>query len=352
MMTMNTKRSDGTWILDLPKRSVRDPVRAAVFGTGKIGVCIAAACSNSADVELIGAATTTPFKVGADFGELSGGRPTGVRIVGSIDEILEREDVDLVFYCGLGEPDHVASYLGQIADAGKDAVTLTGLVHPAVALGADAAAALHHRAIRGSARIVGAGWNPGFILDVLPVALGDSSVRIEVLKAKRIAEMRVWGRGVHEECGIGGPEIYAHDSPNNPLHESVAMVGDALGLDLDRIETSYEPFITRTDRSYGGLAVPPGSVAGFHKRSLGFAGNKVRIELEMYGIFGIDAVEDGMKEGAHVRIEGDVRLTVEVGGDWFGDSYPVTAFRAVRAVRPLRTLSPGLYRPDQLPLSG
>lgn len=344
--------SDRTWTLHLPPLPPRRAVQAAVFGTGKIGARIGAACADSSDVEVAAAVTTTRAKVGADFGELSGKGPTGVRVVDDLDEVLAREDVDVVFYCGLGEPDHVANYLGRIADAGKDAVTLTGLVHPEVALGARQAAMLRDRAQRGGARIVGAGWNPGFILDVLPVALGDSSVRVELLKAQRIAEMRVWGRGVHEECGIGRPAAEAHDSPNNPLHESVAMIGEALGLGLERIETSYEPYVTGTDRSYGGLDVPPGSVAGFHKRSLGVVGDAVRVELEMFGVFGIDPAQDEMEEGARVRIEGDVTLTVEVGGDWFGDSYPITAFRAVRAVRPLRTLGPGLYRPDQLPLTG
>jgi hypothetical protein len=341
-----------TWTLALPTAPRREPVRAAVFGTGKIGVCIGTACADSADVEITAAATTTPAKVGADFGELCGLGPTGVRVEDSLDRVLEKVDVDVVFYCGLGEPDHVAGYLGRIADGGKDAVTLTGLVHPAVALGPDGAATLHDRAVRGGARVVGAGWNPGFILDVLPVVFGDSSVRIDMVGAQRVAEMRVWGRGVHDECGIGRPAEEAHDSPNNPLHESVAMIGDALGLGLERIETSYEPYVTRTDRSYGGLAVPPGSVGGFHKRSSGFVGTRPRVELEMFGIFGIDPAEDGMDEGARVRLEGDVTLTVDVGGDWFGDSYPITAYRAVRAVRPLRTLGPGLYRPDQLPLTG
>lgn len=352
MTETDVSTPERTWTLELPARAARPPVRAAVFGTGKIGACVGAACADSADVEIAAAVTTTPAKVGQDFGELSGIGETAVAVGGDLDEVLGRDDVDLVFYCGLGEPDHVAGFLARIAEAGKDAVTLTGLVHPQVALGLGAAAALEDRAIRGGARIVGAGWNPGFILDVLPVALGDSSVRVDVLRARRIAEMRVWGRGVHEECGIGRPAAEAHDSPNNPLHESVAMIGDALGLGLERIETSYEPYVTRTDRSHGGLEVPPGSVAGFHKRSVGFAGGAARVELEMYGIFGIDPAEDELDEGARVQLEGDVTLTVDVGGDWFGDSYPVTAYRAVRAVRPLRTLGPGLYRPDQLPLSG
>jgi 2,4-diaminopentanoate dehydrogenase len=330
----------------------RARVRSAVFGTGKIGSCIVTACLDSADVEVVAAATTTPGKVGKDLGEVVGTGALGVKVESELDSLLERRDVDLVFYCGLGDPAHVADYLGRIVDAGKDAITLTGLVHPKTALGEGEAEKLERRAIQGGGRIVGAGWNPGFILDVLPVAIADSAVRIDLVSAERVAEMRDWGRGVHEECGLGRPAAEAKDSPNNPLHESVALIGDALSLRLDRIKNTYEPYVSQKDRDYAGMHVAEGTIAGFHKRSRGFVGNQVRVEIEMYGIFCIDPEEDAVVEGATARVDGDVSVATSLTGDWFGDSYPVTAFRAVRSVRPLGTLAPGLYRPDQLPLSG
>ncbi len=338
--------------LSLTPPDRRAPVRAGIFGTGKIGRCIVSACRDSADVVVVGAATTTSDKIGKDLGEIAGTGSLGVTIDSSLDSLLERTDIDLVFYCGLGEPTHVADYLVRIMDAGKDAITLTGLIHPKMALGEAAAEKLEQRAIDGGGRIVGAGWNPGFILDVLPVAVADSCVRIDLVSAQRIAEMRDWGRGVHEECGLGRPAHAAKDSPNNPLHESVALIGDALSLGLDRIENSYEPYLSKRERHHGGMDVAAGTIAGFHKRSLGLAGGQVRVEIEMFGVFCIDPDKDGLTEGSTVRVQGDATVAALVSGDWFGDSYPVTAFRAVRSVRPLRTLPPGLYRPDQLPLSG
>jgi len=332
--------------------AVRDRVRAAIYGTGKIGRAITAACQDSNDVDVVAGVTTTADKAGRDLGEIAGTGPLGIVVDDDLGSVLGRDDVDLVFYCGLGQPGHVAEVLGRIVDAGKDAITLTGLVHPKTALGKDAANDLERRAKQGGARIVGAGWNPGFILDVLPVAFADSCVRIDLISAQRIAEMRDWGRGVHEECGIGRPAEEARDSPNNPLHESVALIGDALSLGLDRIANSYEPYLTKRHREHGGLRVEPGRITGFHKRSRGYVGDQVRIEIEMFGIFCIDVEEDRLVEGSSVHVEGDAEVACSVTGDWFGDSYPITAFRAVRAVRPLGTLPPGLYRPDQLPLSG
>jgi 2,4-diaminopentanoate dehydrogenase len=331
--------------------SERDPVRAAVFGTGRIGREIIKGCAGGSRLDIVAGVVTDPAKEGADLGEIAGLAPMGVGATMDLDRVLDRPDVELIFYCGLGDPPRVAEYLGQFAEQGKDVITLTGLIHPVAALGEDRAAKLHGQARHGGARIVGAGWNPGFLLDVLPVVWGTSCVRIDRVFAQRVAEMRDWGPGVHEECGIGLPPDQVQDTDSNPLHESVALIADALDIQLDRIDNTHEPYVSSIVREHGGRRVEAGRNAGFHKRSLGISGESVRVEIEMYGVFCIDPEVDSVSEGAKVAVYGDVTIETEARGNWFGDSYPVTAAKAIRAVGPLMSMPPGLYRPDQLPLS-
>ena len=327
-------------------------IRAVVFGTGRIGREVIKGCAADPGIDVVAAVVTDPAKVGKDIGELAGLAPYGITATADLDSVLSRTDVDLVFYCGLGDPAAVADRLGYIAERGKDVITLTGLIHPVAALGAEGAARLADRALQGPGRIVGAGWNPGFLLDVLPVVWGTSSVGIDRVYALRVAEMRDWGSGVHDECGIGLPPDQVQDTDSNPLHESVALIADALGIGLDSIDNTHEPYVSSIRREHAGRVVEPGHNAGFHKRSCGMAGGHVRIEIEMYGVFCIDPQVDSVEECAKVAVDGDVTVETEARGNWFGDSYPVTAAKAIRAVRPLRSMPPGLYRPDQLPLSG
>jgi 4-hydroxy-tetrahydrodipicolinate reductase len=328
------------------------PVRAAVFGTGRIGREIIKSCASYPGIDVVACVVTDPAKEGRDVGELAGMPPLGIGATTNLGSVLGRPDVDLVFYCGLGDPPAVAAYLGNVAEQGKDVITLTGLIHPVAALGEEGAATLHEQALRGGARVVGAGWNPGFLLDVLPVVWGTSCVRIDRIYAQRVAEMRDWGAGVHDECGIGLPPEQVEDTDSNPLHESVALIADALDIRLDRIDNMHEPYVSAIRREHAGRLVEAGRNAGFHKRSLGISGGKVRIEIEMFGVFCIDPSADSVTEGAKVVVAGDATIQTEARGNWFGDSYPVTAAKAIRAVRPLRSMPPGLYRPDQLPLSG
>jgi 2,4-diaminopentanoate dehydrogenase len=328
-------------------------IRAVVFGTGKVGREVIKGCLAADDLELVGGVVTDPAKEGRDLGELAGLKPAGPKATTDLESVLGRDDVDLVFYCGLGNPQEVAERLGQIAESGKDAITVTGMVHPESALGQEGARRLAERAAKGKARIVGAGWNPGFLLDVLPVLWGASCVRLDRVFAQRVAEMRDWGTGVLDEDGIGAaPDQVRPESNSNPLHESVALIADGLHLRLDQVKNEFEPYVSTIRREHKGRVVLPGQNAGFHKRSLGMRGDKTVIEVEMIGIFAIDPRVDQAEEGARIRIEGDATVETQAGGDWFGDSYPVTAARAIRAAGPLRTLPPGLYRPDQLPLAG
>lgn len=326
-------------------------IGAGVFGLGRIGQQIVADVTRADFLTLAAAATTSADKAGRDVGELCGLPKLGVT-TSDLETMLLSPDVEVVFYCGLGEPDEVASTLGAIASAGKDAITLTGLVHPRLALGEERAMRLAKQAETGGARVVGAGWNPGFLLDVLPVVYASSCVTVEHIYAQRVAEMRDWGAGVHRECGIGRAPEDVTDTNSNPLHESVALVGEAMGLQIDEIENLHEPYVSTIRRAHEGTVVDVGRNAGFHKRSIGRRGGRPLVEIEMYAIFCIDNRVDEVGEGARIAITGDATIETEVRGNWFGDSYPVTSARALRAVLPLRTLPAGLYRPDQLPLSG
>jgi hypothetical protein len=326
------------------------PLRAAVVGVGKIGKDIVRGCSLSERVRLVAGVVTHPEKAGRDLGELSGIDTIGVTADLDVEGMLSRSDVDVVFYCGLGEPAEVAEHLGAYVDHGKDAVTLTGLVHPATALGVDGARRLHDRAVAGGAHVVGAGWNPGFVLDVLPVMWASSCSRLDLLYAQRVAEMRDWGDGVHVECGIGRPPEEVRPSGSNRLDECVALIADGIGADLDRIDVVDEPYVTAVRREHGRRVVEAGCTAGFHKRAIGIRRGRALIELEMYAIFNIDPAQDPVSEGARIRVDGDVTVETEARGNWMSDSYPVTAAKAINSAPLLRRLPPGLYRPDQLPV--
>jgi hypothetical protein len=328
------------------------PTRAALFGTGRSGTELVRAAALRDDVELVAGVTVSSGKVGADLGELTVGERLGVEVEGDLDAVLARDDVDVVVHCGIGSNRELGELLGRCAAAGKDAVTVAGFVHPPTAIGVDAAAELDRRAREGGGRIVGTGVNPGLLLDVLPALWGTMTTRVDAVRARRVSDVRRWGAGALDaEVGLGKPPEEVRGTPALALDESLALVADALGLALDRIEDVHEPLPAPTARAHGGRSVAVGRNMGFRRRAVGIRDGAAVAEIEWLAIFCLDSEVDGETDSASVAIAGDSNVETTVTGTFCGDPYPSTAARALAAIAPLRQMPPGLYRPDQIPLS-
>lgn len=321
----------------------------AVYGTGRAGAEIVRACGYRDDLRLVAAVAVNPSKEGADLGAVTVGEPNGVRVTCDLDSVLASRDVDVVLHAGLGDPRTVAAVLGRCADAGKDAITVSGLVHPRTALGDNAAEALHQRAVAGGARLVGTGVNPGFLLDALPVVWASMLSRVDRLHAIRVSEIRNWGAGaLDDEVGLGRPADAVRNTAALSLDESLALVDEALELRLDRREDVHEVLTSSVFREHAGRTVAPGQTVGFRKRALGYRDGRLIAEIEWHAVFCLNPEEDGVEESAAVTLDGEVRVEATSKGTFFGDPYPSTAARAINAIASLRDLPPGLFRPDQL----
>ena len=325
--------------------------RVAVFGTGKLGKAIIRGSLNLEMIDVVGAIVVDPEKHGRDLGEIAGVGELGVRATTDLDEVLRRDDVDAIIFAGLGDAQRQAELLGRFADAGKDGITVNGLVHPTTALGEEGARALAERAVAGRARIVASGWNPGFALDVLPAVWGSLCTSFTYVHALRIAEASEWGPGILDECRFGFPPEESPPEKPVSMGEPLAVVGDALGITFDHTEDLHEPYVSPNRREFEGRVIEPGTIAGFRKRSVGFRDGDLVVEVEWWGVFCIDPEVDGFTEAVRLKLEGDSTIEVEARGSFFGDPTLVTAAKALNIVTPLRSLPPGVYRPDQVPFS-
>ncbi|MCW3063308.1 MAG: hypothetical protein JWN32_480 [Solirubrobacterales bacterium] len=323
-----------------------------MVGLGQIGARVAQMCLDRPDTELAAAVVFTPAKVAADIGTLVGRQPIGVGATADPLDVARSGEVDVVVYCALGDPRTVAEALGAYAERGKDVVTVTGLVHPVAVLGRPAADVLAARAARGQARIVGIGWNPGFLLDVLPATWASFVPNVRHVFAERVSDLCGWGDGVLDGLGIGRREAdLSNFADHMPLAECVRLIADATGVGAVDVTVGCDPTFAAASRASPHRRVDAGEIGGFEAVASGCAGGEERIRLRWTGIFALDPGADGRPDSVSVRIAGDTTLTLTASGTTFSDAYPATATRALNIIAPLRRLPPGLYRPDQVPLS-
>lgn len=182
-----------------------DKIGAAVWATGHAGRVIVEAGLSRPWLEFRGGIVYDPAKDGLDLGEACG---LDVRLDApvstDVDAILARPDIDVVFYTGIGSPTEVAAACLRANQAGKDAITVSGLVHPKTILGAEAAAELDAAARAAGGRILGTGlWD--YLTITLPLASFSNVLTFDEIRLERVADLSLWGHGILRDEGIGGP---------------------------------------------------------------------------------------------------------------------------------------------------
>jgi 2,4-diaminopentanoate dehydrogenase len=126
------------------------------------------------------------------------------------------------------------------------------------------------------------------------------------------------------------------------LPESVAMVADGLGFELDEIAEKIEPVIAEKRVTTEFLTVEPGQVAGVQQTARGIEDgqDKIYMQLKMYVGAGssLDTIE----------LTGVPNLNVTVPGGAHGDL--ATAAVAVNAIPVLLEANAGLRTSRDLPM--
>jgi hypothetical protein len=327
-----------------------DTIGAAVWATGRAGRVIVEAGLTRPWLTFRGGIVYSRAKEGLDLGEACG---LDVRLDApvstDIDAVLARPDIDVVFYAGLGSPDEVAAACLRANRAGKDAITIAGLVHPTTILGRAAAATLDADAKAAGGRIVGTGlWD--YLTITLPLAAMSNVLTFDEIRLERIADMTLWGHGILRDEGIGGPieSAGAGFMMRNFLVEALMLLGESAGLELDEPVFESVPVVSSERRERAGYVVEPGTICGHDRKVTAAVRGGGRLVSVWRGRF--DPERDGMEGSARVVVEGDPAFETIVRGDLFLDTYPPTGARAMAAVRPLRALAPGLHTIDELGL--
>jgi 2,4-diaminopentanoate dehydrogenase len=327
-------------------------IGAAVWATGRAGQEIVRAGLGRPWLEFRSGIVFNPAKDGLDLGEACGldvrlGAPVSI----NAEAVLARPDIDIVFYTGLGTPAEVAAACLRANRAGKDAITISGLVHPRTILGDDAAAGLDAGARRAGRRILGTGlWD--YLTVTLPLASMSNVLEFEELRMERVADTTLWGHGILRDEGVGGPPAAAGGGfmMRNFLVESLMLVAESLGLSISEPSFTSEPILSDVRRERAGYLVEPGTICGHRRRVVAAVEGGGQLVSLWQGMFDLQPDRDGMEGGAKVRVTGEPSFEVAVRGDLFLDTYPPTGARAMAAVRPLRALEPGLHTVDEIGL--
>lgn len=171
--------------------------------------------------------------------------------------------------------------------------------------------------------VLGTGINPGFVLDLLVLALSGTCEEVNSIRAKRVNDLSPFGKAVMVEQGVGvTKEAFLKGVRENTIAghvgfvESINMIADGLGWKLDKIEQTKEPIMTTVNRKSRYGEALAGNVAGCRQCGYGYVNGEVLVEMEHPQQIIPEA--EGTKTGDYISIKGipniDLQINPEIPG--------------------------------------
>jgi hypothetical protein len=337
-------------------------LRVVQWTTGNVGKRSVRAVVAHPDLELVGCYAWSGDKVGRDVGALCGIDPVGVTATADVDLLLGLKPDCVVYNPMWPDTDEVVRML----EAGANVVSTAAFINGR-GLGADRERILQ-ACKRGGSSMFGTGISPGFV-ELIGIAAAGICDRIDKITIDEGSDTTLYDSPETERpAGFGRPI----DDPELPemaargtavFGEAVALVADALGVELDEIACEAEYAHTTEDVVMDSWTIPAGCVAGVAASWQGKVGDRSVVELNVRWRKGQTLSPDWtIQEGHVIQIDGrpTVRARLEylpppdfeatTFADFMVLGMIMTAMPAVNAIPYVVAAPPGIVTYTNLPL--
>ncbi len=264
-------------------------VAVAFIGLGPIGRSTIAHALMHPSIEIAGACDTDRKLVGKPLSELVSEAPRGIRVVSSVEQLLQQTQARVILLCTQSRIQTISPVLETLIQGGRSVVSsceeliFPFLRQPEWSTRIDALCKQHRVAV------LATGVNPGFVLDLLPAVLSGVCLNVRRVRMTRVVDTRT-RRGqlqIKVGAGLDVDEFHARaragDLGHVGLPESAELLCHALGWGAPRIVQSLEPVVAHTKVETPFVNVEKGAVAGQDQRLTATTDcGIVEIELKMF----------------------------------------------------------------------
>jgi 4-hydroxy-tetrahydrodipicolinate reductase len=336
--------------------------RVVQWATGNVGARALRRVIEHPDLELVGVHAHNPDKIGRDAGELVGIAPVGVRVTGSLEQVVALKPDCVLYMPHQLQWDEVC----RLLESGANVVTTRTELQNPKTMDPGVRARVMAACERGQTSIHGTGSSPGFITEALPIVLASMQRRLDCLTIYEFADNTTrnspemlfgqMGFGATPQAGLKeGILLHMKEAFGGAL----ALTAEALGLPLDGVEVSGGVGVARKDVRIAAGLVPKGTVAATRTVVSGMRGGKplMRFVATWYVSADVDTVDEDWifrESGWRVLVEGDcpldIGITFPVAQENYADMTPgLTAHRPVNAIPYVCAARPGIRTTSDLP---
>lgn len=327
-------------------------IRVLQWGLGAMGSGMARLALKKSGLKIVAAVDGYEGYNGKDLGEILGVENTGVIVTNQPETVLDKEKVDLVVIATTSWTEKQMPDLRKILKAGINCISIAEEMSTPEAQSPELAKELDELAKANGVSILGTGVNPGYVLDLMVVMLSGGCHDVERIEASRVNDLSPYGPTVMETQGVGtSPEAFRAGVEAGTIvghvgfPESIRMISDAIGLEVDRIEEIREPIVSKVRRETPHVVIEPGMVAGCAHIGIGYRGDKEVIRL--IHPQQVHPQLEGQDTGDYINIYGTPEVHMAITPEYAGGI--ATQGIAVNMIPHVFAASPGLKRMIDLP---
>lgn len=324
------------------------PIRVVQYGLGAIGKDIARLVAQTPGVKLVGGIDNDPDLVGRDLGKVIGlDQELDMLISSNAGQVLDGAHPDVVI---LATTSRLHTAYPQLLDCLRARVNVVStceeLVYP-YAQNRELALQIDQMAQQSGITVVGVGVNPGFIMDLLPLVLTSPCIDVQRILITRVVDATIRRATLQHRVGIGLSQndfkhhITKFGAAHVGLPESLRLITDRIGWQIERVEETIEPMITTEWVRGNNITVAPDHVMGIKQRAVGYVGGKEAIVLHWQTSVGDDQTYDA------IQIDGVPPIKIQIDGGLHGDA--AAAALVLHAIRPTLYATAGLRTVAELP---
>ena len=266
---------------------MNQPVKAVVWGTGQMGSGMIRLIRQKEGVTLVGVISARGERDGVDVGTVIGEQePIGLAITTDAAALLMRDRPDVVLHATSSRVVDAFPEIETALNAGANVISIAEQMSFPRASSPGLADRIEALAKKNGVSVLGTGINPGFVLDLLVIALTGVCFRVDSIVARRVNDLSPYGPSVLKTQGVGiTPEAFEEGIKDGSVvghfgfPESIGMIARALGWEIERIEETREPIVSQVERKTPFVTVTPGLTAGCKHTGIGYVKGQPAVTL-------------------------------------------------------------------------
>ena len=331
--------------------SLRPDLKVILYGVGAIGSQIARLALRKKGLKIVGAIDASPNKIGKDLGRVIGAeRPLGIAVSKDSERLLSSVDADIALHATSSFLKDVYPQLTQLIKHDVNVIsTCEELSYPYV-VDESLAFNLDRLAKEHGVTVLGTGINPGFLMDTLPITLSGVCQEVKYIKVERVIDAAKRRLPFQKKIGAGlTPEEFKDMIKKGiitghvGLEQSIAMIADALGLNLQRIKIEpVKPVLADKPVESREIKVDRGKVAGLTQSAYGIINGEAFVTLIFKAYIGAEEEYDS------ITIEGTPNINQKISPCVHGDL--ATAAIVINSIPKVINATPGLKTMKDLPV--